>query len=77
MLHGSYSEVGVQVLFLVASYRDVVSSNSGSKLRLEQVRSLEGDCGGNVVPCRAISSVQEDVESFREIQNTKATLVHG
>ena len=76
-MHGSYSEVGVQVLFLVARYRGVVSNDNGSKLRLEQVRSLEGNCGGKVEVCSYISSVNEDVAAYREIQNDEATIVDG
>ena len=40
--HGSYSQVGVQVLFLEANLSIVVSIDCGSVLRIEQVRILEG-----------------------------------
>ena len=76
-MHGSYSKIGDQILFIVTSYSVVVSNDSGSKLRLEQVRSLEGNCDGQAEILSSISSVQEDVAASGEIQNEDSTIMEG
>ena len=74
---GSFLKITDQVLFLVARFGDVVSNDRGSKLRLEQVRILEGNRCGQAENAKHISSVQEDVAASGEIQDEDAAVVDG
>ena len=74
---GSFSEITGQVLFLVARFGGVASNDRCSKLRLEQVRILEGNCCDNGKFSSLLSSVQEDVAASGEIQDEEAAVVDG